>query len=243
MCLLLCIKSRQYLQESWQTECSVIDAAASFSSLTSNYSPTGNFLTQNISNIVTTVGICLMAFASWQFTLSEPDCCNDSNSTIDCSKLHKYLLMTDANMHISPPLTMFLAIAGLMVRYMYRYTHSNRCASLYCASFLQLCAIGYGHTNTIQSVFVADQFEEGQVREIDLLSMTSSLINLMIQSAAKEKSFSWYYLFCNVGTLFGEFGMPILRQSVGYVISLLTVVGKDQPTSCVGHHHHPLLTP
>lgn len=46
------------------------------------------------------------------------------------------------------------------------------------------------------------------------------------QSKAKERSFSWYYLFCNVGTLGGELGMPVLRQSVGFIISWITVLGR-----------------
>lgn len=45
------------------------------------------------------------------------------------------------------------------------------------------------------------------------------------QSKAKERSFSWYYLCLNVGSFAGEGGMPILRQSVGFVITWLTVLG------------------
>lgn len=50
--------------------------------------------------------------------------------------------------------------------------------------------------------------------------------SLHLQSKAKDRSFSWYYLFCNVGTLGGELGMPVLRQSVGFIISWLTVLGE-----------------
>ncbi len=94
---------------------------------------TGNFLTQNISNIITTVGICLMTFASWQYALEEPSCCcdhgnsyvdptdptshllGDTHCTSNCSELHKYTLLESPRLHISPGLNMFLAIAGLVV--------------------------------------------------------------------------------------------------------------------------------
>lgn len=50
--------------------------------------------------------------------------------------------------------------------------------------------------------------------------------SLSLQSRAKERSFSWYYVWTNVGNLGGELGMPIMRQSVGFPITLLTVVGE-----------------
>ena len=56
-------------------------------------------------------------------------------------------------------------------------------------------------------MFVGDQFPEGQ-------------------SEAKERSFSWYYLFQNVGNLATESGMPFSRQSLGFVITLLIIAGK-----------------
>ena len=48
-----------------------------------------------------------------------------------------------------------------------------------------------------------------------------------LQSKAKERSFSWFYLCCNVGSLLGESGMPVLRQSVGFIVAWLTVFGKS----------------
>ena len=91
------------------------------------FSPTGNFMTQNIGNIVSTIGICLMMFASWQYTLQEPGCCYDSTVNViggfdngsqwnsNCSELHKVILWKDANLHISPTVNMVLAIIGLTV--------------------------------------------------------------------------------------------------------------------------------
>ena len=54
---------------------------------------------------------------------------------------------------------------------------------------------------------------------------SSPCTSLPNQSKAKERSFSWYYLCLNVGSFAGEGGMPILRQSVGFVITWLTVLG------------------
>ena len=91
------------------------------------FSPTGNFMTQNIGNIVSTIGIGLMMFASWQYTLQEPGCCygstvnviggfdNGSEWNSNCSELHKVILWKDANLHISPTVNMVLAILGLTV--------------------------------------------------------------------------------------------------------------------------------
>jgi len=39
------------------------------------------------------------------------------------------------------------------------------------------------------------------------------------------QSFSWYYFCLNVGSLAGEAGMPILRQSFGFIIAYLSVAG------------------
>ena len=71
---------------------------------------------------------------------------------------------------------------------------------------MQLFSVGNGHTNGIQSVFVGDQFPEEQ-------------------SSAKEKSFSWYYLFQNLGSLLSESGMPFSRQSLGFVITFWIAAG------------------
>jgi dipeptide/tripeptide permease len=161
----------------------------------------GNFKTQVASNFVTSLGICLVLFSSWQYTQNPPACCHwppdphNTSSTAfpaaspgssggsNCSAIHVDTVVDGVNFHLPPNLNLTLAILGLM-----------------------LFAAGYGSTNAIQSVFVADQFPEGK-------------------SKAKERSFSWYYLFCNVGTLGGELGMPVLRQSVGFVISWITVLG------------------
>jgi hypothetical protein len=38
---------------------------------------------------------------------------------------------------------------------------------MHIASFLQLYGVGYGHINTLQSVFVADQFREDEVTVVN----------------------------------------------------------------------------
>ena len=58
--------------------------------------------------------------------------------------------------------------------------------------------------------------------------VTKSLIIICcLQSKAKERSFSWYYLWLNVGSLASEGGMPVLRQSVGFVITMIISAGED----------------
>ena len=66
----------------------------------------------------------------------------------------------------------------------------------------------YGHVNSIQSVFVGDQFSDSPE-----------------QAKSKERSFSWFYLWSNVGNIAGEAGLPIMRQSLGFTFTILTVSG------------------
>ena len=39
-------------------------------------------------------------------------------------------------------------------------------------------------------------------------------------------SFGWYFLFTNVGTLIFDIGIPIVRQSLGFVIAWFILLGK-----------------
>lgn len=50
--------------------------------------------------------------------------------------------------------------------------------------------------------------------------------SIVLQSSAKTKSFSWYYLAVNVGNLVCESGMPVSRQSLGFLITLLLTWSK-----------------
>ena len=100
---------------------------------------TGNFLTQALSTILTTGGVCLLAFSTWQYTVFAPTCCYTSNASIteqftgenihagsviensvlnwssNCSELHKVSILEQVNLHIPPTVNMILAITGLIV--------------------------------------------------------------------------------------------------------------------------------
>lgn len=89
----------------------------------------GNFLTQTLSVILTTSGIFLLAFSTWQFSVEEPHCCygdgivNASALATDeqqnwnsmCKELHKDMLLGSTGLHLPTTLTMALALLGLVV--------------------------------------------------------------------------------------------------------------------------------
>ena len=51
---------------------------------------------------------------------------------------------------------------------------------------------------------------------------------VIIQAKEQQRAFAWYYFYATIGVLGGELGMPVLRQTTGFVISLLTVAGMDK---------------
>ena len=53
-----------------------------------------------------------------------------------------------------------------------------------------------------------------------------TLIPAHMQSIEQQKVFSWYYFWVNVGVLAGDAGMPILRQTTGFVITFLSNAGE-----------------
>ena len=71
---------------------------------------------------------------------------------------------------------------------------------------LALTAIGYGAINPVQSVLLADQFGPGE-------------------ETAMIRSFSYFYLFCNIGNLGGELGGPVLREYVSFFSVFAAVAG------------------
>ncbi len=94
---------------------------------------TGNFLTQVLSTLLTTIGICLLSFSTWQYTVSPPGCCVDNsnnkslylprdeysgsfNWSSNCSELDKVTILNQIDLNISPTLNMVLSIIGLTVR-------------------------------------------------------------------------------------------------------------------------------
>ena len=91
----------------------------------------GNFKTQVVSNLVTTLGICLVLLSSWQYTQEPPACCHwpsahhNTSSTVfsaasphnsTCSALHMENVLDGVNFHLPPNLNLTLAILGLLVR-------------------------------------------------------------------------------------------------------------------------------
>ena len=103
----------------------------------------GNFHTQNVSNVLATIGIVLVMIFSWQFSISEPSCC--ANHTLsfgssgvtssdggeytslhysdtigdhgNCSELKRHLIFGDAYATIPSSVTIMLILIGLGVRY------------------------------------------------------------------------------------------------------------------------------
>jgi hypothetical protein len=94
---------------------------------------TGNFIVQTISVIVSTGGLFLLTFSTWQLTLDQPHCCSEANysslamshqfgissshqqSMANCSELNKVTFLEHLGFGISPALNIALAIVGLMV--------------------------------------------------------------------------------------------------------------------------------
>ena len=98
----------------------------------------GNFHTQNVSNVLATIGIVLVMIFSWQFSVSEPSCC--ANHTIagieggninnvplyysdtigdhgNCSELKRHLIFGNVHAQIPSSVTITLILIGLAVRY------------------------------------------------------------------------------------------------------------------------------
>ena len=72
------------------------------------------------SVILTTSGIFLLAFSTWQFSIVEPHCCygdgrNASSWGHNCSELHKEVLLGSVALHIPQNELITLAILGLVV--------------------------------------------------------------------------------------------------------------------------------
>lgn len=94
----------------------------------------GNYLTQTFSVFLTTCGVFLLAFSTWQYSITEPQCCYDTgnlsvlasvsghpagdarNWSGSCSELHKVVPLGDLSLHMSPNLLLALAVVGLVVR-------------------------------------------------------------------------------------------------------------------------------
>lgn len=83
---------------------------------------TGNFMTQNISNVMSIIGAFLLVFSTWQYTLRAPTCCHDSvNATVahefnrNCTEFETSIVLENISFHIPPMLNIALAVIGLTV--------------------------------------------------------------------------------------------------------------------------------
>ena len=100
------------------------------------FASVGNFIVQTVSVVVSTSGLFLLTFSTWQLTLDQPHCCSEANyssltvsyqsglstghqSMANCSELNKVTFLEHFNLGISPSLNIALAIVGLMVNVHY----------------------------------------------------------------------------------------------------------------------------
>lgn len=92
----------------------------------------GNFATQVLGNILGTCGLLLTLFATWQYTLNMPHCCQSShnssanhsewgsprtapNQGLDCTALHNHVVLQSWSLDLPPTLNLALAVCGLVV--------------------------------------------------------------------------------------------------------------------------------
>ena len=80
----------------------------------------GNYHTQNMSNIMGTVGILLIFLSSWQYSLNKPHCCVpelniSANIPSSCHELDKHQILKSFSLSIPPDVTVVLIIIGCVV--------------------------------------------------------------------------------------------------------------------------------
>lgn len=76
----------------------------------------GNYHTQNISNILATVGLTLVVLSSWQYTINLPTCCITNSTSQNCTELLKHQFFSSWRISLSSPVIISFIIIGLMVR-------------------------------------------------------------------------------------------------------------------------------
>ena len=85
----------------------------------------GNFKTQAISNIISSICAIVLIFSTWQYTLNQPGCCprESENITLNaqhpggCEELQRNILLSNLNLHISPSINITISILALLVNY------------------------------------------------------------------------------------------------------------------------------
>ena len=87
----------------------------------------GNYWTQIFSAFLASIGIFLLTLSTWQYTITEPQCCYNTLTHADghvtmlqnwsgnCTELHRERLWSQASLHMSPDLLMATALIGIVV--------------------------------------------------------------------------------------------------------------------------------
>ena len=82
----------------------------------------GNFKTQAVSNILSSICAIVLIFSTWQYTLNQPTCCLRENTTTlltdeggGCEELQRDILLSNLNLHIPPSINITTSIIALVV--------------------------------------------------------------------------------------------------------------------------------
>ena len=83
----------------------------------------GNFKTQAISNVISSICATLLIFTTWQYTLNPPSCCpsDSENVTLNadhaggCEELQRNILLSNLNLHIPSAVNIATSIIALLV--------------------------------------------------------------------------------------------------------------------------------
>ena len=128
----------------------------------------GNFKTQAVSNIISSICAIVLIFSTWQYTLNPPSCCpRDSENTTTlftdegggCEELQRDILLSNLNLHIPPTINITTSIIALVVceAINLQYRHCTcMCDTVFIDTFsiivLLLCIV-HMHTCTYTAVF------------------------------------------------------------------------------------------
>ena len=90
----------------------------------------GNYPTQVFSVVLKTAGMFLLAFATWQYSITQPQCCYETGNNTslaatvvddgvawnnNCSELSKAIILPGASLHLTPNVLIALVLLGLAV--------------------------------------------------------------------------------------------------------------------------------
>lgn len=86
----------------------------------------GNFKTQILSNIISSICAVILVFSTWQYTLNQPSCCpsNSENFTFElqavdqsdgCDEIQRNVLLPHLNLDIPPTVNITISVVALVV--------------------------------------------------------------------------------------------------------------------------------